>query len=90
MKLPYNLSDKNSIIEYAKKLKGNSLREVCEKTVLEHNYAGKGNFGQVLEKFYFFYEPNSNTEPDFKEQPYKPSTHYKFQNRNSVSGELKL
>ena len=65
MKLPYNPSDKNSIIEYAKKLKGKSLRQVCDSTVLEHSYSGKGNFGQVLEKFYFGYEPNSLAEADF-------------------------
>ena len=65
MKLPYNPSDKNSIIEYAKKLKGKSLRQVCDSNVLEHSYSGKGNFGQVLEKFYFGYEPNSLAEADF-------------------------
>ena len=65
MKLPYNPSDKNSIIEYAKKLKGKSLRQVCDSKVLEHSYSGKGNFGQVLEKFYFGYEPNSLAEADF-------------------------
>ena len=65
MKLPYNPSDKNSIIEYAKKLKGKSLRQVCDTKVLEHSYSGKGNFGQVLEKFYFGYEPNSAAEADF-------------------------
>lgn len=65
MKLPYNPSDKNSIIEYAKKLKGKTLRQVCNPNVLEHSYSGKGNFGQVLEKFYFGYEPNSNAQADF-------------------------
>lgn len=30
-----------------------------------HSYSGKGNFGQVLEKFYFGYEPNSLAEADF-------------------------
>ena len=65
MKLPYNPSDKNSVIDYAKKLKGKSLRQVCDPKVLEHSYSGKGNFGQVLEKFYFGYEPNSNSEADF-------------------------
>jgi DNA mismatch repair protein MutH len=65
MKLPYNPNDKNSILEYAKRLKGNSLRQVCDSAVLEHSYSGKGNFGQVLEKFYFGYEPNSNAEADF-------------------------
>lgn len=63
--LKYNPSDKNSVIEYAKKLKGKSLRQVCEPTILEHSYSGKGNFGQVLEKFYFGYEPNSTAEADF-------------------------
>ena len=67
MKLPYNPSDKNSIIEYAKKLKGKSLRETCEPSILEHSYSGKGNFGQLLEKFYFGYDPNSTSEADFAE-----------------------
>ena len=65
MKLQYNQNDKNSVIEYAKKLKGKSLRQVCDSKILEHSYSGKGNFGQVLEKFYFGYEPNSNSEADF-------------------------
>lgn len=65
MKLQYNPSDKKSVIEYAKKLKGKSLRQVCDAKILEHSYSGKGNFGQVLEKFYFGYEPNSLAEADF-------------------------
>lgn len=65
MSLPYNLNDKQSIVDYAKLLKGKTLRETCDKEILEHNYSGKGNFGQILEKFYFLYEPNSVSEPDF-------------------------
>jgi DNA mismatch repair protein MutH len=65
MKLPYNPNDKNSIIEFAKLLKGKTLREACDETILEHDYSGKGNFGQILEKYYFLYEPNSDSEPDF-------------------------
>jgi DNA mismatch repair protein MutH len=34
---------------------------------IEHNYTGKGNFGQILEKFYFGYDPNSKSEADFFE-----------------------
>lgn len=30
-------------------------------------YLQKGNFGQILEKFYFGYEPNSKSEADFFE-----------------------
>ncbi len=67
MKLQYNPSDKNSVIDYAKKLKGKSLRQVCNPKILEHSYSGKGNFGQVLEKFYFGYEPNSLAEADFSQ-----------------------
>jgi DNA mismatch repair protein MutH len=67
MELPYNPKDKKSIIEYAKMLIGKSLRDTCNPEILKHSYEGKGNFGQVLEKFYFGYEPNSNSEPDFKE-----------------------
>lgn len=65
MKLLYNPNDKNSVIEYAKKLKGKSLRQICDSSILDHTYSGKGNFGQVLEKFYFGYEPNSTAEADF-------------------------
>ena len=67
MPLPYNPNKKNSVIEYAKKLKGKSLREICGPDILEHSYSGKGNFGQVLEKYYFGYEPNSVAEADFCE-----------------------
>ena len=63
--LPYNPSNKDSIIEYAKNLKGKSLRQICDDSILDHNYKGKGNFGQILEKFYFQYNPNSDSEPDF-------------------------
>tara|TARA_Y100000385_G_scaffold213686_1_gene222104 strand:+ start:1737 stop:3128 length:1392 start_codon:yes stop_codon:yes gene_type:complete len=57
----------DSIINFAKKLKNKSLREACGKKIEKHGYKGKGNFGQILEKFYFGYEPNSKSEPDFKE-----------------------
>ncbi|AWL10433.1 Type-2 restriction enzyme Sau3AI [Aquirufa nivalisilvae] len=67
MKLPYNSKDKKSVIEYAKLLKGKTLRQICDPLILEHNYTGKGNFGQILEKFYFGYEPNSKSEADFFE-----------------------
>lgn len=67
MKLPYNPADKESVIDYAKLLKENTLRQICDPLILEHNYSGKGNFGQILEKFYFGYNPNSKSEADFFE-----------------------
>lgn len=63
----YNIYSARSIINFAKKLKGQTLREACGKEIEKHGYKGKGNFGQILEKFYFGYEPNSDAEPDFKE-----------------------
>jgi DNA mismatch repair protein MutH len=65
MKLKYNPNDKTSTIEYAKKLTGKTLRIACNYDINEHLYTGKGNFGQVLEKYYFGYEPNSVAEADF-------------------------
>lgn len=77
--LPYDYKDRNSIISYAKKLKGKTLKkaltinENSSKHLLEptpiynQNFKGKGSFGQHLEKDYFLYEPNSDAEPDFLE-----------------------
>lgn len=67
MDIKYNPKDKKSVIDYAKLLKGKTLRQVCDPLILEHNYSGKGNFGQILEKFYFGYDPNSKSEADFFE-----------------------
>lgn len=63
----FDFTSADSIIEFAKKLKNHTLREACTEEIVKHNYKGKGNFGQVLEKFYFGYEPNSDADPDFKE-----------------------
>jgi DNA mismatch repair protein MutH len=63
----FDINSSKSIIEYAKKLKGYTLREKCREEIENHNYKGKGNFGQILEKFYFGYQPNSDANPDFKE-----------------------
>lgn len=63
----YNINSADSIIAYAKLLKDQTLREACCVEIEKHGYKGKGNFGQILEKFYFGYEPNSDAEPDFKE-----------------------
>lgn len=62
-----DITSADSIIDFAKLLKNQTLRQACGKEIEKHNYKGKGNFGQILEKFYFGYEPNSDAEPDFKE-----------------------
>jgi DNA mismatch repair protein MutH len=63
----YDTTNPKSILDFSKKLKNQTLRQVCGIEIEKHGYKGKGNFGQILEKFYFGYEPNSNPEPDFKE-----------------------
>lgn len=65
MSLPYNIDDPKSIVDFAKLLQGKSLRMACDALVSSHDYSGKGNFGQVLEKYYFQYEPNSIAGADF-------------------------
>tara|TARA_R100000935_G_scaffold27288_2_gene47446 strand:+ start:25218 stop:26603 length:1386 start_codon:yes stop_codon:yes gene_type:complete len=62
-----DITSADSIIEFAKQLKNQTLRQACGSEIEKHGYKGKGNFGQILEKFYFGYEPNSDAEPDFKE-----------------------
>jgi len=61
----FNPKSINSIVIYAKKLKNNTLRQACGAEIEKHNYRGKGNFGKLIEKFYFGYEPNSKAEADF-------------------------
>ena len=63
----YNIYSPESIISFAKKLKNKTLRDVCGEDIEEHLYGGKGNFVQLLERFYFGYQPNSLSEPDFIE-----------------------
>lgn len=62
-----DITSADSIIEFAKQLKNQTLRQACGSEIEKHGYKGKGNFGQILEKFYFGYEPNSDAEPDFLE-----------------------
>lgn len=62
-----DITSADSIIDFAKLLKNHTLRQACGEEIEKHGYKGKGNFGQILEKFYFGYEPNSDAEPDFKE-----------------------
>lgn len=62
-----DITSADSIIDFAKLLKNQTLRQACGEEIDKHGYKGKGNFGQILEKFYFGYEPNSDAEPDFKE-----------------------
>ncbi len=64
--LPYDEEDLQSIIRYAAKLTGNTLKDILGK---ESGHIGgtgtKGYFGQLIESDYFYIENNSKPVPDF-------------------------
>lgn len=64
---PYDIHSKASIITYAKELIHQTLRLKCKEVLEPEKIKNKGNFGQILEQYYFLYKPNSNSEADFKE-----------------------
>ena len=90
--LPYNPSDPEDILDYAERLIGQSFKDVCsvntKDSCVELN-ANKGRLGQYLEMNYFFYELNSDNEPDFKDAgvELKVSPVKKLQSGNLVSKE---
>jgi DNA mismatch repair endonuclease MutH len=64
--LPYDPANRESILEYAEKLIGHSLREALDELPGKIDFSGhKGGYGEALERHYFKYEPNSRSEPDF-------------------------
>ncbi|WP_270090534.1 MutH/Sau3AI family endonuclease [Sphingobacterium sp. SYP-B4668] len=66
--LPYDKQDKESILRYAQKLIGKSLREeldIDDGSALQR--MGKGRFGNMVEELYFKYSPNSAAYADFPE-----------------------
>lgn len=78
-KLPYIKSSKESILQYALGLKEKTFKDVLlndpnitdeDKAMLFEYYnnpRSKGSLGQLLEKHFFFYDINSNSEADFNE-----------------------
>lgn len=62
----YNISSQQSILNFAKKLENKRLNQVCGDLIISSSN-NKGNFGTLLEEFYFGYKPNSISEPDFNE-----------------------
>lgn len=76
-KLPYDKTSPIDIERYAKKLEGMTFHDVLVNNIdvdsFEEAQAAyntkrrKGSLGNLLEEHYFFYAPNSDSEPDFKE-----------------------
>lgn len=65
--LPYDPSDKRSVIEYAGALAGHTLREKTDAGSIEDPKVRRGAFGDSVEYSYFGIEPNSVQGPDFPE-----------------------
>ena len=70
MSKPYDENDQQSILEYAKRLAGKTLREVIPDEAItnidsEFHEKGKGRYGQKIEMYYFGYLPNSRSSSDF-------------------------
>lgn len=63
---PYDNTDKYSIWEYSKRLLGKTLEEAIGFD-LPSDYSGKGRLGQMVEHYFFQYQPNSDPTADFRE-----------------------
>ncbi|EHT9990000.1 restriction endonuclease, partial [Listeria monocytogenes] len=75
----YDVADPIDIERYAKELIGKTFKQVLEENYTDNeivfeekveyytNPRGKGSLGNLIEKYYFGYEPNSSPEPDFPE-----------------------
>lgn len=62
----FNPKSKISILKFAKRLEKSSLTKSCGEIPIPSG-KNKGNFGNLLEEYYFGYKPNSNSEADFKD-----------------------
>lgn len=73
--LPYNDNSVKDIFRYSNKLLGLTFKYVLsrvfngklltEKINYYNNPRGKGSLGNLLEKYYYFYKPNTDSNPDF-------------------------
>lgn len=67
--LPYDKTNKESILTFAKQLENNNLRSFLGERIFDYNLekAGKGGFGTLVEEIFFQYSPNNESKPDFPE-----------------------
>ena len=63
----YDINSADSIIEFAKLLKDQTLRTACDVDFTNIKDKRQRWLWKNREKYYFNYEPNSDAEPDFKE-----------------------
>ena len=57
----------DSIVEYATKLVGHTLREYVTVEQIADFHTRKGSYGNAVEEYYFKYRPNSDSRPAFSE-----------------------
>lgn len=67
MTLPYDKTSKWSILEYSKQLLGKTLEEAVAPQVIQEKNYGKGSLGQLVQKYFFYQDINSNPDADFHE-----------------------
>lgn len=67
--MPYDENNKESILNYTKQLENKTLREILSDEVINamrtDEQGNKGKFGQKIERYFFGYECNSDSLPDF-------------------------
>lgn len=96
--LPYDDTNPKSILRYSQELLGlnfvDVLSKVFDKEELQeeiqyyNNPKGKGTLGNLLEKHYFFYEPNNSPEPDFEKAGIElKATPYEHNSKGIKAGE---
>lgn len=90
LKVNYNDKSIESILEYAKNIRGKTFGEIDRFYRLENN-RGKGNLGQVVEESYFGYEVNSKAEADFSHVGVELKvTPYKVNKNKTISAKERL
>lgn len=86
----YNDKSIDSILEYAKNIRGKTFGEIDQFSRLSNN-SGKGNLGQVVEESYFGYEVNSKAEADFLDVGVELKvTPYKINKNKTISAKERL
>lgn len=66
--LPYDPSDPSSVLAYSRELIGESLRTYLEdKREDGWDVGGKGDFGRLLERVYYYLENDNESAPDIPE-----------------------
>ena len=86
----YNDKSVDSIVEYAKNIRGKTFSDIDKFSRLEKN-GGKGNLGQVVEESYFGYEVNSKAEADFSHVGVELKvTPYKINKNKTISAKERL